>query len=117
MAKNLGLDSIVSPREVVSDVVVRYARALRHSLGSNIETLYRLFSDQVEAIEFKVSGEFEMKNVPLKEMPLKEHILIAGIVRERKPIIPTGDDVILPNDRVIIIAEGQRIQNLSDILR
>ena len=50
-------------------------------------------------------------------MPLKEHVLIAGIVRERKPIIPTGDDVILPNDRVIIIAEGQRIQNLSDILR
>ena len=117
LATNLGLESIVSPREVVSDMVVRYARALRNSLGSNIETLYHLFSEQVEAIEFKVSSEFEMQNIPLKELPLKEHILIAGIVRERKPIIPTGDDVILAQDRVIVIAEGQRVQNLSDILR
>lgn len=117
LADNLGLDTIISPKKIVSDVLVRYARALRNSLGSNIETLYRLFDDHVEAIEFKVTDEFDCLNVPLKDMTLKPNILIAGIIREKKPIIPTGADVILPGDKVIIIAADRKIQELSDILK
>ena len=102
---------------MVSDVLVRYARALRNSLGSNIETLYRLMDDHVEAIEFKVSSDFTKINVPLKDMNLKENILIAGIIRDKKPIIPTGNDVILAGDKIIIIAADRKIQELSDILK
>ncbi len=117
LAENLGLDTIISPKKIVSDVLVRYARALRNSLGSNIETLYRLFDDHVEAIEFKVTNEFNCLNVPLKDISLKPNILIAGIIREKKPIIPTGSAVILPGDKVIIIAADRKIQELSDILK
>lgn len=117
LSDKLGLDTIISPRKTVSDVLVRYARALRNSLGSNIETLYRLMDDHVEAIEFKVSSEFECLNVPLKDMSLKENILIAGIIRDKRPIIPTGNDVILAGDKVIIIAADRKIQELSDILK
>ena len=117
LADNLGLDTIVSPKKIVSDVLVRYARALRNSLGSNIETLYRLFDDHVEAIEFKVTDSFTKQNVPLKDISLKENILIAGIIREKKPIIPTGSDVILAGDKVIIIAADRKIQELADILK
>ncbi len=117
LSKNLGLDTIVSPRKTVADVLVGYARALRNSLGSNIETLYRLMDDRIEATEFKVTSDFPSINVPLKEMNLKENILIAGIIRQKKPIIPSGNDVILPNDKVIIIAADRKIQELSDILK
>lgn len=116
LASQLGLDAIVSPKRIVSDVLVRYARALRNSLGSNIETLYHLMDDRVEAIEFLVSSEFAGFNVPLKNMNLRKNILIAGIIREKKPIVPTGNDVILPGDKVIIIAADRKIQELSDIL-
>ena len=47
----------------------------------------------------------------------KENILIAGIIRERKTIIPSGDDVLLSGDKVVILAANQRINNLSDIIR
>lgn len=117
LADNLGLDTVISPKKIVSDVLVRYARALRNSLGSNIETLYHLMDDRVEAIEFLVTDEFDCLNVPLKDMQLKENILIAGIIREKKPIIPTGNDVILANDKIIIIAADRKIQELSDILK
>ncbi len=117
LSENLGLDTIISPKKTVSDLLVGYARALRNSLGSNIETLYRLMDDHVEAIEFKVTAEFECLNTSLKDMRLKENILIAGIIRNKKPIIPTGNDVILSGDKVIIIAADRRIQELSDILK
>ena len=117
LSDKLGLDTIISPKKTVSDVLVRYARALRNSLGSNIETLYRLMDDHVEAIEFLVSSEFEALNVPLKDMDIKENILIAGIIRDKRPIIPTGNDVILSGDKVIVIAADRKIQELSDILK
>lgn len=117
LTDHLGLYTTVSPKKIVSDVLVRYARALRNSLGSNIETLYHLMDERIEAIEFKVSDEFENLNVPLKDMELKENILIAGIIRHKKPIIPSGNDVILADDRVIIIAADRKIQELKDILK
>ena len=93
-----------------------YARALKNSIGSQIETLYSLMNGMAEALEFKVLNDFEYTNVPLKNMKLHENVLVAGISRGNKAIIPTGDDVILPGDDVIIIAEGKRILSLSDII-
>ena len=116
IAGNLGLDCMLSPRTIVADVMVKYARALENSMGSQIETLYSVMNGMAEALEFKVLNDFEYTNVPLKEMSLRENVLIAGISRENKAIIPTGDDVILPGDSVIIIAKGERILNLSGIM-
>ncbi len=116
MAVNLGLDSIISPKKIVSDVLARYARALQNSLGSNIETLYKLMDSSVEALEFNVSADFKGLRVPLKELSLKKNIIIAGIIRNRRAIIPTGDDMILPNDRVVAIVSGQQMLDLADIL-
>ncbi|MBR7143136.1 MAG: Trk system potassium transporter TrkA [Clostridia bacterium] len=118
LAENLGLDTIVSPKKIISDVLVRYVRALDNSSSSsNIETLYHLMDGKAEAIEFRVSADFEHLNVPIKDMDLKDDIIIAGIIRERKPMIPSGNDVILPDDRVIVIAADQRLQELSDIMK
>ena len=117
MAQRLGLDSIVSPRKTISDVVVRYARALKNSLGSKVETLYKLMDGNIEALEFIVKGDCPVINTPLKELKLKKNTLIAGIVRNRKNIIPSGDDMILSGDSVIVITAGQRIEDLSDIKR
>ena len=50
-------------------------------------------------------------------MSLKSGIIISGIIRQRKIIIPSGDDVILPGDRVVIIAAGHRINKISDIVK
>ena len=71
---------------------------------------------RAEALEFKVQADFEALQIPLKVLALKKDILIAGIVRGRKNIIPSGEDVILAGDRVIILAAGRAISTLSDIL-
>ncbi len=117
LAEKLGMDCIVSPKKVITDVVVRYARALQNSMGSKVETLYHLMDGNVEALEFIVSHEFPKQGVPLREMQLKPNILIAGIIRDRESIIPDGNDCIFPNDRVVVVAAERRLQDLADILK
>ena len=116
MAEKLGLDTIVSPKKIVSDVIIRYARALRNSLGSSVETLYKVMDGHAEALEFIVKDDARIVNIPLKNLRLKKNILIGGITRDRKRIVPGGNDVILTGDHVIIIAANQRLQELADIL-
>ncbi len=115
MAQRLGLDCIVSTRSVVSGMLVQYARALQNSVGSRVETLYKLMDDKAEALEFIVRPDFPMLEVPLKEMTLKQNILLVGILRGRKAIIPSGDDMILPGDHVVVLTTGHRLHDLADI--
>ncbi len=116
MAQKLGLDIIISPKKSTGDIITGYARALENSLGSSVETLYKLMDGSVEALEFSVQEDFKYINIPIKEMNLKSNILIAGIIKGRIPIIPSGDDVINANDKVIVLASETRLQNLSDII-
>ena len=116
MAEKLGLDSMVSPQKMVSDVLTRYARALQNSLGSNVETLYKIMDGKAEALEFNVQPDFRFLEVPLKEMKLKDNVLVAGIIRGRKTIIPAGNDVIRSGDRVIVLSTEHRLHDLSDII-
>ena len=108
---------MVSPKKTVSDILVRYARALQNSLGSNVETLYKLMDGKAEALEFNVRANSAVTDKPLKELKLKPNTLIAGIIRDRKTIIPSGIDCILQGDRVIVLSANHRLQDLSDILK
>lgn len=117
MAEQLGLDTIVSPQKSVANVIVRYARALESSKDSSVETLYKLVNGKAEAMEFIVREDCDLLNIPLRDLQLKPNILIAGIVRGHKSLIPSGNDVILPEDKVILLSAGQRINNISDIVK
>ncbi len=116
MAEKLGLECIVSPKNMISDILTRFARALQNSEGSKIETLYNLMGGKAEALEFIVQDDFPYQNIPLKNMKLKKNTLIAGILRGRKVIIPSGSDSIQAKDRVVILSTGKRLSELSEIM-
>lgn len=116
IAENIGLDCIISPKRIVADLMVKYARAIENCLDCQIETLYSIMDGKAEAMEFKVLDDFKCANVSIKDMRIANGVLIAGISRNKETFIPTGDDVILPGDTVIIIAEGKRVLSLSDVV-
>ena len=117
MAEQLGIDSIVSPKDATSDIVVRYARGLENSQGSSVETVYKLMDGKAEALEFIINADCEICNIPLKNIKTKTNLLIGGIIRDRKTtIIPMGDDVIKAGDRVVVITSQSRINSISDII-
>ena len=115
LAEKLGVDSVISPKNVIADVLVQYARALENSRGSNVETMYNLMDGAAEALEFSVNSASNVTNVPLRDLTLKPNIIIAGIIRSRKTIVPGGNDMILSGDRVIVIAAGTKLHDLTDI--
>lgn len=117
LAEKLGLDSIVSPRKIVADVLTRYARALSHSLESKMETMYTLMDDKAEALEFEVLSDCSLIGVALKDLRLKDNHIIACIIRGKETIIPSGNDSIAQGDRVIVVASDAHLYDLSDILR
>lgn len=117
ISENLGLETTFSPKNIVADILVRYARAIGNSIGSKVETLYSLFGGNAEALEFNVEQDFEFAGVPLKKLETKPGILVAGITRGNEALIPGGDDCILSGDKVIVVAKGERLCNLSDILK
>ena len=71
---------------------------------------------KAEAVEFVAGEELPFLNIALKDLRLKREILIAGIIRDRKPIIPAGNDFIQAGDRVVVIAANQRLQDLAEIV-
>lgn len=115
ISRQLGLECIVSTKAITADLIVQYARGLRNSMGSQVETLYSLMDGKAQALEFKVMSDFALVNIPLRKMKVKDDVLVAGIIRGREAVIPGGDDVILPGDRVIVISAGRRIEELADI--
>ena len=116
VSKSLGLDTVVSSKFLVADVLVRYARALESSKESKIETLYSLFEGKAEASEFKILSDFKHVDIPLKTLKINDQTLIAGIIRDRETIIPNGDDVFKVGDKVILITTGRTVNDLSDVI-
>ena len=114
--KNAGLESIVSPKEIVAQQLARYVRAMGNSMGGSMETLYRLADGKVEALEFKVSEDSACVNIPLKDLKLKPNILISAIIRGGKSIVPDGNTCILPGDHAVIVTAAGRIENMDAIL-
>ena len=114
--ENVGLSSVVSPREIVSQQLTRYVRAMSNSMGGSMETLYRLADGKVEALEFKVSADSACVNIPLKDLKLKPNILICALIRGSKSIIPDGSSRILPGDHAVIVTAAGRLQNMDAIV-
>lgn len=117
MAREMGMESVVSAKDVTANLVLSYVRAMRNSLGSaNVETVYRLLGGRVEALEFLIREKTSYTGIPLKDLHIKENRLIAGIVRNRQVIIPGGNDTMEEGDSVIVICMGSRLEDLKDIL-
>ena len=111
-----GLDSVVTPKTLISQQLARYVRAMSNSVGSSMETLYRLAEGKVEALEFKVAECAACVGVPLKTLRLKPNILISAIVRGNRTIIPDGETVISPGDHAVIVTRSGWLKNLDSIV-
>jgi len=108
---------MISPKHITAERILQYVRAYKNSFGSNVETLHRLMDDQAEALEFTIRDNFARENIPLKDLPIKEGVLIACINRKGTVILPRGGDVIRKGDTVLVITSLSRLDDISDIFR
>lgn len=112
----LPLGIIVNPKLVTADRIIQHIRAMENSKGSNVETLYKLVDNKVEALEFYARSNAMLLGVPLEKLQIKPNILVSCINRKGKIIIPNGQDSIQVGDTVIIVTTNKGLNDLNDII-
>lgn len=114
----LQLGSIIYPRELTAEAIVAYVRGMAASKDNdNIETLYHMFDNRVEAVEFSVRAESRATETMLMNLKLRDNTLVACIIRDGQSRIPRGQDVIQKGDNVIIVTTHMGLHVLDDILK
>ncbi|MFR9210231.1 MAG: NAD-binding protein [Intestinibacter bartlettii] len=116
MLESIGIESVISPKDITANQIVRYVRAKANKGDSGIETLYKIVDKKAEAIEFIANKNVSFLGIPLKKLKTKDNLLVAGIMRGNKLIVPSGDDFIKAGDSVIIVTTNSFLTSLEDIL-
>ena len=103
-------------KNITADIIIRYVRAMKNSVGSNMETLYNVIKGKVEAAEFTVRVGSPVLDTPLMKLSFKPNVLIAALIRDGQVIIPRGADMIREGDRVVVVSRVMALNDISDIL-
>lgn len=99
---NMGVGSVVSPKELCSASIARYVRAMEGQTGS-VLALYRIADGGAEALEFRVEASTPWCGRPLKEIPVKKGVLISCITHKGDTIIADGNSRFEPGDTVVVV--------------
>ncbi len=116
---DMPLGSVVCPRSITTERILRYVRSMENASGSNVKTLYYLAKGKAEALEFEVKDSphiREIVDIPFMELNLKSNLLICCINRNGKIITPTGRDSLQIGDTVIVVTAHKGLSDLTDIL-
>ncbi len=116
MVKKIGLNSVASPKSIICNYIVKYVRSKMIESSDGIRKLYTL-TNKVEAIEFHIKGNNEYLNVPIRDLKIKDTVLIGGIVRGVEFIVPTGNTVFLENDTVIVLSQAHKINEFLQVFK
>ena len=112
---SLSLGSVVAPRDLVCNNIVRYVRAMQNQTGAAV-SIHTIADGQVEAIEFLVDQTASNCNIPLKQLKLKPNVLIASITRGTETQIPGGNSTFAAGDTVVVVTGGRGIlKSFNDI--
>lgn len=115
---SLDLGSVIYPKTITTEAIIAYVRARQNSADrNNIETLYHMYDNRVEAIEFLVDQESEVTGKTFAELKTKDNLLVACISRNGSIIIPRGSDSIHVGDAVTIVTTHTGFNDITDILK
>lgn len=99
----MGIDLLINPEMVTA---LEILQILKTPAALDVE---EFAEGLVRLLEVKLRQESPLANIPLKKLTLPTNILVVGILRQDKMIIPMGDDVLLPGDHVFFIGEHDSI--------
>lgn len=114
---DMGLESIISPKTVACNTILRTVRSRASRSNTSVERMYRLMDGKVEAMEFIAARGEKYLGIPLKNLSISKDCLIAVIVRGSQVKVPFGNDTIEAEDHVVIITRRPGIQALNEVIR
>ncbi|MCK4738934.1 MAG: Trk system potassium transporter TrkA [Deltaproteobacteria bacterium] len=113
MVSTVGIDVAVSPRLASVSDIMQFVRR------GNILSVKTLMEDRVEAIETIAMETSDIVGVPLSDIKFPKGAIIGAITSgedSEKMVLPSGDTVIEPGDKVIIFALRKTIKKVEQML-
>ncbi|MBP3588781.1 MAG: Trk system potassium transporter TrkA [Clostridia bacterium] len=115
LVDSLGLGSMVCSKELCSNTIARYVRAMQNQSGAAV-SIHSIADGQAEAIEFLVDDHTRNCEIPLKDIKLKANVLLVSITRGSRTEIPSGLSTFRRGDTIVVVTSGQgTIRQLNDI--
>ena len=117
MIDSFDIDSLIYPKYLTADYILQYVRARQNSIGSNVETLYKILDGRAEALEFSIKEESSVTGVPLMDLNIRDNLLICCINRNGTILTPRGQNKIRVGDTVIVVTTHRGLRDIRDILK
>ncbi len=112
---HMKVGSLINPKTLTSDTVIRYVRAMQNANDSEIITLHHIMDGAAEALEFSIQPDCPFLGKPIESLPFKKNVLLTSITRKNKPFAPTGKDTIEAGDTVIAVTMLSGIGSINDL--
>jgi trk system potassium uptake protein len=107
LAENIGIGTLVNKKLIAASHIYRY------TLRANVSNVKCLTSTEGEVMELIAQPGSKVTRDPLRELNIPSEVNIGGIIRGDQAIIPTGDTLILPDDRVVVFAMPSAINKIE----
>jgi trk system potassium uptake protein TrkA len=101
---------VVSPRLSAINSI------LQHIRRGKVISAISIKGEQAEVMEAVALETSEIADKPLKRIAFPKGAMLAGIIRQDHIIIPSGESVIEPGDRIIIFATRKAIPGIEKLL-
>lgn len=116
LLQNVGLQTVITPRNLMANIIVRAVRAKQNIAGSEILTLYKMMNNRAEVVEFKINDSPQITGIPLKDMPIQSNALLVYIIRNKAVLFPHGETKLAAGDHVILVTTEIGVSRFSDVL-
>ena len=110
LMKTIGIEQVVSARLSAINTL------LQHIRKGKVLSAISIKGEQAEVMEALALETSDIVDIPLNQISFPKEAIVVGIIRQDDIIIPTGDSVIQPEDRVIIFARKRAIPKVEKIL-
>lgn len=109
------IDTVITPHKIASYQIAKYVRAMRNSKRSSCEAVYSI-DDTFEMLEFTIKNDFKALNIKIRDINFRDSTLLIAIMRGKNIIFPTGNDIIMEGDIVVVIDIENELRDINDIL-
>ncbi len=111
ISQNIGVDTIINKKLVAANEIFRFVRKGR------VQAIASLHGVDAEVIEFLIHKENRVTKYPIKELPIPDQAIIAGVIRGEQSIIPDGDFTFKKEDKVIVFTLPEAIHKVEGLFK
>jgi len=110
--KDFGIETIIKPLEITVSKIMELIK------NPSIFEIMNYADNMAQLVGVKVKRNFEYKGIPISEISIKDSLFskvrLVAIQREGKVIVPKGQDVIHPKDKLYLVGKTNIVKNIVE---